>query len=148
MNTSISPFALFWRRGLWALLSLALLFLMMGSIVYIYIESSLPNVDTLKTVQLQVPLRIYSSDDKLIAEYGEKRRIPVRYDQIPKPLINAVLATEDQRFYDHSGVDFLGLMRAGVNLIRTGTKAQGGSTITMQVAHNFSEFSHIRFFWT
>ncbi len=137
MKHANSPFLLFWRRGLWAALSVTLWLFMLGSIAYIYIESGLPDVDTLKTVQLQVPLRIYSSDSKLIAEYGEKRRIPARYDQIPKLLIDAVLATEDQRYFEHPGVDIFGLMRAGVHLIRTGTKAQGGSTITMQVARNF-----------
>lgn len=86
---------------------------------------------------MQVPLRIYSDDGLLLAEYGEKKRSPVPYEQIPNQLIQAVLATEDQRYFEHSGVDFLGLVRASVVLITTGTKAQGGSTITMQVARNF-----------
>ena len=88
-------------------------------------------------MQLQVPLRIYSDDKKLIAEYGEKRRIPVSYDAIPQPLINALLSTEDQRFFEHPGVDVYGLARAAVKLVKTGRKSQGGSTITMQVARNF-----------
>ncbi len=101
------------------------------------IERTLPDVSVLKDIQLQVPLRIYSNEGLLIAEYGEKKRSPVPYDEIPRSLINAVLATEDQRYFEHSGVDFLGLVRASVVLITTGTKAQGGSTITMQVARNF-----------
>ncbi|MCP0914482.1 MULTISPECIES: penicillin-binding protein 1A [Legionella] len=127
----------FWRKGLWALLSLFFLFLVGASLLYLYLESQLPNVDSLKTVQLQVPLRIYTQDGLLIQEYGEKKRIPVNYEDIPPTLIHAVLATEDQRFFDHPGVDVFGLARATVRMIQTGTKSQGGSTITMQVARNF-----------
>ena len=127
----------FWRKGLWALISLFFLFLVCAGILYIYLESQLPNVDSLKTVQLQVPLRIYSQDGLLIQEYGEKRRIPLTYEEIPQTLVHALVATEDQRFFDHSGVDVFGLARATVRMIQTGTKSQGGSTITMQVARNF-----------
>ena len=102
-----------------------------------YIEFELPDIDALNTVQLQVPLQIFTHDKKLIATFGEKRRIPIPYDQIPKPLIQAVLATEDQRYFQHSGVDLPGLGRAAVQLILTGRKSQGGSTITMQVARSF-----------
>ncbi|TAK76173.1 MAG: penicillin-binding protein 1A [Gammaproteobacteria bacterium] len=102
-----------------------------------YMEYELPDIDALNTVQLQVPLQIYTSDGKLIATFGERRRIPVPYDQIPKPLIQAVLATEDQRYFQHKGVDIAGLGRATVQLIVTGKKLQGGSTITMQVARSF-----------
>jgi len=105
--------------------------------LYIYLVNQLPDVETLKDVRLQVPLRIFSADNQLIAEFGEKRRIPIRYDQVPKPLIRAILATEDQRFFEHPGVDIMGLGRAGIELIKTGAKHQGGSTITMQVARNF-----------
>ena len=103
----------------------------------IYLESQLPPVEVLKDIQMQVPLRIYSSDQKLIAEFGEKRRIPIELNEVPKYLIDALLVTEDSRFYSHNGVDITGLMRAIVALIATGDKAQGGSTITMQVARNF-----------
>ncbi len=103
----------------------------------IHVEANLPPVDMLRDVQLQVPLRVYSSDGKLIAEYGEKRRSPLPLAQIPQQLKDAVIATEDRRFYSHPGVDFRGLMRAVVNLVSKGTKEQGGSTITMQVARNF-----------
>jgi len=110
-----------------------------------YMEYELPDIDALNTVQLQVPLQIFTKDNKLIATFGEKRRIPVPYDQIPKPLIQAVLATEDQRYFQHSGVDLSGLGRAAVELILTGKKSQGGSTITMQVARGFYLSRHKTF---
>lgn len=127
----------FWLKSLGALLSVFFLFLICAGFLYIYLASQLPNVDSLKTVQLQVPLRIYTQEGLLIQEYGEKRRIPVTYEEIPPTLVQALIATEDQRFFDHPGVDVLGLARAGVRMIQTGTKSQGGSTITMQVARNF-----------
>lgn len=129
--------AYFWRKGLWALMSLFFLLLVGGSFLYLYLESQLPNVDSLKTVQLQVPLQIFSKEGLLIQEYGEKKRIPVTYEEIPQTLVHALIATEDQRFFEHPGVDILGLGRAAVRMVKTGTKSQGGSTITMQVARNF-----------
>ncbi|MGD9108348.1 MAG: penicillin-binding protein 1A [Gammaproteobacteria bacterium] len=102
-----------------------------------YVEMTLPTVAVLKDVHMQMPLQIFSQDHKLIAEIGNVRRIPVTLDQVPKLLIQATLATEDQRFYDHPGVDIFGLMRAAIVLFTTGRKEQGGSTITMQVARNF-----------
>ncbi|MBA2648138.1 MAG: penicillin-binding protein 1A [Legionella sp.] len=129
--------AYFWRKGLWALLSLFFLLIVGGSLVYLYLESQLPNVDSLKTEKEQVPLQIFSKEGLLIQEYGEKKRIPITYDKIPPTLIHALIATEDQRFFEHSGVDIMGLGRATIRMIKTGTKSQGGSTITMQVARNF-----------
>jgi len=113
--------------------------------VLYYMEFQLPDIDALNTVQLQVPLQILTSDGKLIAEYGEKRRIPIPFNQIPKPLINAVLATEDQRYFQHPGIDIPGLARASILLIATGRKEQGGSTITMQVARSFYLTRHKTF---
>jgi penicillin-binding protein 1A len=104
---------------------------------YYYLEPDLPDIDNLREVRLQVPLKVYSDDGRLIAEFGEKRRKPLGYDEIPRPMIEAVLAAEDANFYDHPGVDYRGLLRAGVQLALTGEKRQGGSTITMQVARNF-----------
>ncbi len=98
---------------------------------------TLPDVNELKTVQMQVPLRIYTSDNKLMAEYGEKRRIPLSYEQFPPQMIQAILAAEDDRFFEHPGVDYQGILRAIFELVKTGHKSQGGSTITMQVARNF-----------
>jgi penicillin-binding protein 1A len=105
--------------------------------VYLYIAPQIPPIESLKDVQLQVPLRVYTRERKLIAEFGEKRRSPVSYDEIPKPLIQAFLAAEDDRFFEHPGVDYQGIIRAAIELVRTGEKRQGGSTITMQVARNF-----------
>ena len=121
----------------WSVICLTVIgFLGVGLVIF-YLEDDLPDVGMLKDVQLQVPLRIYTSDGELMAEYGQKRRIPVPYEEIPPQLIHAVLATEDQRFFEHPGVDIFGLARAAVQVIATGTKVQGGSTITMQVARNF-----------
>lgn len=113
--------------------------------VLYYMEYELPDIDALNTVQLQVPLQIFTQDQKLIATFGEKRRIPIPYAQIPLPLIQAVLATEDQRYFQHSGVDLPGLGRAALQLILTGKKLQGGSTITMQVARSFYLTRHKTF---
>jgi len=101
---------------------------------YVYLKPALPDVDTLRDVQLQVPLRIYSRDGRLIASIGEQRRIPVRYDEIPKKLVQAFLAAEDDRFFRHHGVDWQGILRAALANARAGGVRQGGSTITMQVA--------------
>lgn len=86
---------------------------------------------------MQVPLRIYSQDHKLIAQYGTMRRTPVSLKDVPLNLIRAVLATEDARYYDHPGVDFVGVIRAAIAVVTSGRKVQGASTITMQVARNF-----------
>jgi penicillin-binding protein 1A len=115
--------------------------------VRLVLEPALPAVDTLRDIRLQVPLRVFSRDGRLIAEFGEKRRIPVTFDQVPPLMVRAFLAAEDDRFYAHPGVDYQGLLRAGFELLRTGEKRQGGSTITMQVARNFflsSEKTYLR----
>ena len=104
---------------------------------YFYLEPKLPEIDVLKDVQLQVPLRVYSADNKLLAEFGEKKREPIEYREIPETLIQAIISAEDESFFSHPGVDYKGILRAVVHLIKTGTKGQGGSTITMQVARNF-----------
>jgi penicillin-binding protein 1A len=104
---------------------------------YFYIKSDLPSVDVLKDVRLQTPMRIFTQDGKLISQYGVKRRIPLTLDKIPDQLEHAVIATEDSRFYDHPGIDPIGMMRALVNLVVTGEKGQGGSTLTMQMARDF-----------
>lgn len=104
---------------------------------YVYLESQLPDVSELKSIQLQVPLVVYTSDGKLIGEFGPIRRAPVNFNQIPPLLIKGIIATEDQRFYEHAGIDMRGLARAVMNLMLTGSKSEGASTITMQVARNF-----------
>jgi len=104
---------------------------------FLYLTPNLPSITNLKNIQYQVPLRIYTQDHKLIAEYGEKRRIPIKYAALPKALINGFISAEDDRFFYHPGVDYKGILRAVVTLARTGQRRQGGSTITMQVARNF-----------
>ncbi len=94
-------------------------------------------MQVLKDVQLQTPMQVFSKDGLLINQFGEKRRIPVTIEEIPQPLINAILATEDNRFYDHIGIDPIGILRSALVLISTGEKKQGASTITMQLARNF-----------
>ena len=103
-------------------------------IISLYILPNLPDIETLKDVKMQVPLRIYSADLSLVAEFGEKRRKPIKIDELPPRLIEAFLAAEDDRFYKHPGVDWQGLVRATYSLIKTGSKKQGGSTITQQLA--------------
>ncbi len=105
--------------------------------LYLYLEPELPSIEGLSDIKLQVPLRIYSSDGGVIAEYGEKRRDPKAIDEIPLRLRQAFLAAEDDRFYEHPGVDYQGILRAVMVLATTGKRGQGGSTITMQLARNF-----------
>lgn len=119
------------------LMALLLLGVISVAAVAWYILPQLPDIETLKDVRLQVPLRIYTADGSLIGEFGEKRRTPIRLEQVPKQMIEAFIAAEDDRFYEHPGVDWQGLTRAAIHLLRTGDKTQGGSTITMQVARNF-----------
>lgn len=109
----------------------------LGGFLYLYMMAFLPDVSALKNAELEVPLKIYTRDGSFLAEFGQLQRMPVSYDKIPPLLIDAVIATEDQRFFEHHGIDVWGLLRASGELILTGTKSQGGSTITMQVARNF-----------
>ena len=117
--------------------ALLVVFIAGGIFAVFYIVSNLPDIDMLRDVRMQVPLRVYSQDGSLIAEFGEKRRAPTSIDDVPEQLVQAFIAAEDDRFFDHPGVDWQGLVRAAISLIRTGEKKQGGSTITMQVARNF-----------
>ena len=106
-------------------------------ITYLVLEPDLPDVETLRDVQLQVPLRVFSEDGKLIGIFGEKRRIPVTVEEMPAFLKQAFLAGEDARFYEHPGIDYQGITRAVWSLATTGEKSIGGSTITQQLARNF-----------
>ena len=103
----------------------------------LYLSPKLPPVEKILDIQLQIPLRIYSEERALIAEFGEKKRTPITFDQIPTKFIQAILAAEDARFYSHHGVDPKGLTRAFIELATTGSIQTGGSTITMQVAKNY-----------
>jgi len=104
---------------------------------FLYLSPTLPSVDSLRSIQLQIPLRVYSSDEKLIAEFGEMRRTPIQFADIPKDFIQALLSAEDDNFANHYGVDLSSLMRAASQLLKTGHIQSGGSTITMQVAKNY-----------
>jgi penicillin-binding protein 1A len=101
---------------------------------YQYLRPSLPDVSAIKDIRLQVPLRVFSRDGRLIAQFGEQRRIPLSFEAIPGQMINAVLAAEDDRFFQHGGVDYPGLARAIFRHLISGSKSEGGSTITMQLA--------------
>jgi penicillin-binding protein 1A len=105
--------------------------------VYWFLVPQLPSTESLKEVRLQVPLKVYTKDNEFIAEFGEQRCIPLTMDAIPPLLVKAVLAAEDDRFFEHPGVDFKSIMRAVVNLVKTREIQQGASTITMQVSRNF-----------
>ncbi len=104
---------------------------------YLYLRPGLPPVSQLLDIKLQTPLRVYSKDNRLIAEFGEKRRAPITIEQIPTIQLQAFMAAEDARFYEHFGVDIKGLARAAIELVSTGEIQSGGSTITMQVAKNY-----------
>ena len=110
-----------------------------GSIygLYKYIEPQLPDVNTLKDVRLQTPMQVYSADGDLIAQYGEMRRIPLTLQQVPPVMVKAFIATEDSRFYEHHGVDPVGIFRAASVALVSGHASQGASTITQQLARNF-----------
>jgi len=108
-----------------------------GAGAWYFLSPGLPSVGSMQDVPLQVPLRIYSRDGRLIAQLGEFRRIPVRYADIPDVLVDAVLAAEDDRFFEHPGFDYQGLVRAGFNFMLTGERSQGGSTITQQLARAY-----------
>jgi len=106
-------------------------------VTYLVVSKDLPDVESLRDIQLQVPLRVYTSDDKLISVFGEKRRIPVQIAEMPDYLKNAFIAGEDKRFYEHPGIDYEGITRAAWTLATTGEKSIGGSTITQLLARNF-----------
>ncbi|MEK6592196.1 MAG: penicillin-binding protein 1A [Pseudomonadota bacterium] len=113
----------------------ALFILLAFAVVLVY--PALPSLDVLTDYQPKIPLRIYSADAKLIGEFGEERRAVIAIENVPKPMIAAILAAEDERFYQHSGVDYIGVARAALSNFASGGVRQGASTITMQVARNF-----------
>ncbi len=125
------------RRLMISLAALFILGLAAVAAAYFYVAPQLPSVEVLRDVRFQVPLQVYTNSGQLLAEYGTKKRDPLKYEQIPKSVVNAFLAAEDDRFFEHPGVDYQGLLRAAGLLVVTGEKSQGGSTITMQVARNF-----------
>lgn len=126
-----------WRLALVILVAGFCGFFLILSASYLYLGPTLPSAAQITQVQLQTPLRIYTADHDLIAEFGSKRRIPLTYDQFPPDFIHAALAAEDERFFKHGAVDPKGLARAVFDLLRYQEIRSGGSTITMQVARNF-----------
>ena len=125
------------RLFVWLFLTGLSLAVILASGFYLYLRPGLPPVEQLLDIKLQTPLRVYTKDSKLIAEFGEKRRAPITIEQIPTIQLQAFMAAEDARFYEHVGVDIKGLARAAIELISTGSIRSGGSTITMQVAKNY-----------
>ncbi len=118
-----------------------------ASAAYYYLAPGLPSAEVIREVKLQTPLRIYSRDGRLLGQVGEQRRTPVRFEEIPDVVVKAFLAAEDDRFFEHPGFDYQGITRAAVNLLLTGERSQGGSTITQQLARAYfltSERSFVR----
>jgi penicillin-binding protein 1A len=105
--------------------------------IYLYLSPNLPDVATLRDVKLQTPMRVYTLDGQLIGQFGEQKRSPLPFEAIPPQFIQALLAAEDANFFRHSGIDMAGLLRAVSELVLTGEKGSGGSTLTMQVARNY-----------
>ena len=132
MTAAASPF----RLMRW--LGLALTGITLGaSGSYLALTPQLPDISTLKSVEYETPLQVFSRDGKLISEFGIKHTIPLRYKEIPKPFVQAFLAAEDDQFFQHDGIDYAGLGRAFSEILTTGNIRSGGSTITMQVAKNY-----------
>ncbi len=104
---------------------------------YYYVEPGLPEAETIRDIPLQIPLRIFSRDGRLIDEVGERRRVLVNYDEIPPHVVNAFIAAEDRRFWEHPGIDYQGIVRAAVRLAASGQISGGGSTLTQQLARDY-----------
>jgi len=111
-------------------------FVLLVSSAFLYVSPKLPSRDSYTNIRLENPLRVFTSDGKLLAEFGSRRSNPIKYGEIPPQVIQALISSEDKRFYAHKGVDMLGLLRSIAGII-TGNDWGGGSTITMQVTKNF-----------
>src|SRR5215510_235280 len=120
-----------------ALAGLGVVGLALAVFVVLVAYPNLPSIEALTEYQPKIPLRVYTADGVLIGEFGEERRSVVGIDDVPEPMKQAILAAEDERFYQHTGVDYHGVLRAAYSNLLTGGKTQGASTITMQVARNF-----------
>jgi penicillin-binding protein 1A len=119
------------------LAGLALVALLLGAFLLLVALPKVPSIDALTDYQPKIPLRVYTADGALIGEFGEERRAIVRINEVPAVMKQAILAAEDERFYQHQGVDYVGVIRAAYSNLVAGGKRQGASTITMQLARNF-----------
>jgi len=126
-----------WQIALFAVTGMFVLGVFLAAAVALVLTPTLPSLDDLSENRLKVPLRVYSAEGTLLAEFGEERRIPIKVADVPPQLIRAILAAEDDAFYYHQGVDFQGILRAAINNLRRGRTSEGASTITMQVARNY-----------
>ncbi len=117
--------------------ALGLIGILLAGFAALVIYSNLPSLETLTDYRPKIPLRIYSDEGLLIGEFGAERRNVVTISQVPENLKQSILAAEDDRFYEHGGVDYLGVLRAAYSNLSAGSVRQGASTITMQVARNF-----------
>ena len=105
---------------------------------YYYVEPSLQSAETIRDIRLEVPLRIFSRDGYLISEIGERRRIPITYEDVPEHVVQAFIAAEDRRFFEHPGIDYRGFLRAVSRVVTTGNASGGGgSTLTQQLARDY-----------
>ncbi len=125
------------KRLLWLLLLLLSVGIAAVAAFYFHLEKDLPDVSMLRDTTWETPLRVYSADGVLMSEFGDVKRIPLQLEQIPVQMQQAFLAIEDSRFYEHPGIDLIGIARAGVVWAVSGRMQQGASTITQQVARNF-----------
>jgi len=126
-----------WQIALFAVTGMFVLGVFLAAAVALVLTPTLPSLDDLSGNHLKVPLRVYSAESTLLAEFGEERRIPIKIADVPPQLTRAILAAEDDAFYYHQGVDFQGILRAAINNLRRGRTSEGASTITMQVARNY-----------
>jgi penicillin-binding protein 1A len=126
-----------WQMALVGVFTAAAVGVVVLAVVALVLTPTLPAVDDLGDKRLKVPMRVYTADGELMAEFGEEKRVPVRIEDVPDTLIKAILAAEDHSFFYHHGVDYLGIVRAALHNLRTRGTGQGASTITMQVARNY-----------
>ena len=126
-----------WSFPLLLVVSTFLIGVILIAFAAVMVYPTLPSLEVLTDYQPKIPLRVYSSEGALLGEFGEERRAFVAIANVPKPMVSAILAAEDERFYQHRGVDYIGVARAALSNFASGGVRQGASTITMQVARNF-----------
>lgn len=126
-----------WFLTLMALVGAGLAAVLLVAYAAVIAYPKLPSLEALTDYRPKVPLRVFTADGSLMAEFGEERRAVVSIGDVPEVLKQAILAAEDERFYQHGGIDYLGVLRAAYHNFATGGARQGASTITMQVARNF-----------